>query len=132
MKNYIKSTGKIKVIQQFLLCLDNRKLYITHQIRPKFYKNLENFDLNFRFFFGFPAIFRPRNINLRAEIFNLRAEIFNLSNLANWIKNHCFLYGFLQIMVKKLMKNKEKLDLNEARIGSKIGPGWDHVGNMLT
>ena len=67
----------IKPIWQFLFCLDNRKLYINPQIRPKFYKILENFDFNFQFFFGFPDIFRPRNINLRVEIFNLVPSMLN-------------------------------------------------------
>ena len=41
-------------------------------------------------------------------------EVGNLSNLANWIKNRCFLYGFYRSWSKNLIKNKEKVDLNEA------------------
>ena len=40
---------------------------------------------------------------------NFWVEIGNLSKLANWIKNHCFLCGFLQLMVKnKLYKLRKK------------------------
>ena len=64
-------------IWQFLFCSDNSKWYITHQIRPTFYKILKKNDLSFRFLFGFPAAFRSRNINLRVEIFNRVPSMLN-------------------------------------------------------
>ena len=41
--------------------------------------------------------------------------------MANWIKNHCFLYGFYSLWSKNLIKNKETLDLNEATKLEKVG-----------
>ena len=65
-------------IEHFLFCSNNRNLYKNPRIRPTVYKILENFDLNFRFFWGVPDIFRPRNINLWVEIFNLVPSMLNL------------------------------------------------------
>ena len=47
-----------------------KKIENGHQFFPKFW-------WQFSFFFGFPAIFRPQNVNLRFEIFNLVPSMLN-------------------------------------------------------
>ena len=66
---------------------------------------MNRFDTNFKMERSKKQIMAKKGRKMPKTFFeSFLVEIGNLSNLANWIKNHYFLYCFLYLIIKKPYK----------------------------